>query len=337
MPIVGCGGGSGPNPAIKSGMLFGFNDDPVVRSYQLQAKLAMPVRRIAIPWQQVEPGRGRWDWGRYDLDYRAMLRNGLRPLILVAGGPCWAGERGTPCVNGATVPGVPFLADWAEYVRQVVRRYPRAVGVEVWNEPNSIRQFPPRPDPARYSQLLAAAYSAVKSIDPRMPVVSGGLLPTDRTTSVAIADDQFLAAIYRLGAARFMDAIGAHPYPIAFAPGGSSHYDVGATEEDLDRLRAVRDAARDSSTPIWVTEMGVSTASGPGFPAGVDPSTQADDLVDLAHEVGHDPDVPLALIHRLVDVPSASVQAGFGVFQANGAPKPAACSLSGDLGGSLTC
>jgi polysaccharide biosynthesis protein PslG len=333
--------GSGAIEPIHSKAQFGFNEDPAPGSFALQAKLDMPVRRLVVPWNAVEPRRGRWDWSRYDTYYEDILHHGLKPLIVAIGGPCWAATR---CINGVGVPDPRADADWAEYARRLAGRYRDATGIEVWNEPNSVRQFPPHPDAVRFTTLLAEAYRAIKGVDPKLPVISGGLLPTTTTGSFGVSDAQFLAAMYRAGAARYMDAIGAHPYPIAFAAGGASSYDPDATEQDLDRLRAVRNAAGDGSKPIWITEMGVSTEPGGGFPPGASEDGQGDDLVRMLREVGDDPDVQVALVHRLMDTPApagvnpaALLQSGFGVFDSSGAPKPAACDLRRALGGTLHC
>jgi hypothetical protein len=250
-------------------------------------------------------------------------------------------------------PGPAFDSAWAEYVRRLAERYPEAIGIEVWNEPNITPSFQPV-DPARYAALLKEAYDAVKRVDPKMNVVSGGLFPSDTSGSYGMADNQFLAAMYAAGAKGHMDAIGAHPYPIVSGSNGASRYDPAGTEQALDRLRAVRNAAGASSTPIWITEMGVSTQTVAGSPPGATGVQQADYLLQVVHDVQAAPDVPVALIHRLIDVPAAptgpfpyvtppipgqggTVESGFGVFSSDGKPKQAACALSQEFHGSLHC
>ena len=77
--LAGCGGPGTVEP-IHSKAQFGFNEDPNPGTYALQAELNMPVRRLVVPWNAVEPNRGRWDWSRYDAYYRDMLNHGLKPL-----------------------------------------------------------------------------------------------------------------------------------------------------------------------------------------------------------------------------------------------------------------
>ena len=299
----------------------------------------MPVIRFKVPWSSVEARPGHWRFASFDSHYTRMRADGLQPLILAVGAPCWTRSPGDACSG---VPSPAFDPAWSEYVRRLAAQYPDAVGIEVWNEPNAARMFPPRPDPARYVELLNAAYRAVKSVEPQMPVISGGLLPNPTTHRYAVGDAEFLRAMYAAGAT--MDGIGAHPYPLAAVPGGGSRYDLGAMEQGLERLRAVRDAAgnrrRRSGSPRWASRPGPASV----FPPGVTEPRQADALLAMVRAAKEDPDVWLALVHRLVDArwapgagPLARVESGFGVFRADGTPKPAACALSHEFGGSLSC
>jgi hypothetical protein len=316
-----------------------------VTAYGLQGELGMPIRRFPVAWGDVEPSPGHWNWAKYDRDYRLMRSAGLQPLLVAIGAPCWAGSAASECVAGSLrgPPSPPHDPDWAEYVRRLAQRYPAAIGLEVWNEPNLLPNFEPRPDPVRYTALLKDAYTAVKAVEPRMPVISAGLIVGSGSGRYAISDADFLAGMYRAGARGYMDGIGAHPYPITGGPGNPS-YDVDAMRADLARLRAVRDAAGDSGTPIWVTETGVSTASAPGFPGGASDDEQAADLLEMIGVAGEGERIPVMLIHRLLDTPPnpsggslGLVESGFGVFRANGEPKQSACSLARVFHGSLSC
>ena len=304
----------------------------------------MPARRLPISWAEVEPEPGRWSWGRSDAIYGDMAGAGLRPLIVAIGAPCWARLPDPSCsARTAGVPAAEFDSAWAAYVAELAKRYPHALGIEVWNEPNLTHLFPPYPDAVRFTSLLAQAYAAVKSVDAEMPVVSGGLLHIPDTGPRGVSDAEFLAGMYAAGAATSLDAIGAHPYPAADALAGG--YPAGeAMEQVLDRLRSVRDAAGQASTPFWITEVGVSTAPAPGDAFGVSDAEQGAELVDVVRAAEADDDIRGLLVHRLVDARAAPasdplriVESGFGVFRSDGEPKPAACALSRELGGSLEC
>jgi hypothetical protein len=345
--LGGCGdsesGGAAP-PAVSpnaGGTAFGFNQSPDARSIRLQAQTGTHLRRFKVPWNEVEPAPGRWSWRPFDLSYRAMVSAGLRPLLLAIGAPCWTRPE-RACAPGPPDPG--FDGGWREYVRRLVERYPRAVGVEVWNEPNITPMWPPYPDPRRYTALLEAAYEAVKSVDSRLPVISAGLFATESNGPYGIADARFLAAMYAAGAGDSINAIGAHPYPMTGGDAGAPRrYDLRAMEQALDRLRAVRDATGHSRTPIWITEAGVSAASAAGFPPGASEARQAQLLTAMAVAAQRTPDVQVMLIHNLIDgavsgtTPLAAIESGFGVFDSAGRPKLAACALSRIFRGALSC
>ncbi len=335
--------------------IVGFNENPSPSGYRRQSELGADVRRMPVPWKDVEPVPGGFAWDQYDRIYRDIVSNGLRPLLVAYASPCWA-SPGTKCAAVHDGPPDPaFDQFWSRYVRELAARYPEAVAVEVWNEQNFLPHFQPEVDPARYTELLKQAYRAVNDVNSRMAVVSGGLLASPLSGPDGIADYEFLEAMYRNGAAGFMDGIGIHPYPITLRERGTSRYDPNVVTQTLDRLRAVRDAAGDNS-PLWVTEVGASTQTGPGYPPALTEEEQSRMLIGLMRGFVRAEDVATVLIHRLIDPPrdpalgtvtevttpySVSVyypiEAGFGVHRTDGTPKAAACAIARELGGSLVC
>ena len=93
-----------------------------------------------------------------------------------------------------------------------------------------------------------------------MPVVSGGLFASSRSGPFGISDAEFLSALYAAGR-RPVHRCDRYS-PISGLGGRSPAYDIAATTAALDRLRAVRERAGAAATPIWVTEVGVSTSAG---------------------------------------------------------------------------
>ncbi len=323
--------------------VYGFNEDPDPSFFPLQASVGMPVRRLPVPWIAVEPAPGQWDWTAADAQYSALLEQGLRPLVLALAAPCWA-YPSLPCSPTTQAPpDAEFDSAWTEYMHQLAGRYPEAVGIEIWNEPNLTVTFQPEADPERYATLLALAYEAVKRVDPQMPVVSAGLFPSAESGADGIADSEFLAGVFAAGGGEAMDAIGAHPYPVV-DPGGAPSLNLDSVEEALGRVRSARDAAGEQSKPIWITEIGVSTQGAPEAPGEIE-EQQADDLLAMLGLFEDDSDVRMVLIHRLIDDPynpvtegsGELVESGFGVFRSDGTPKPSACALSSEFHGSLAC
>jgi hypothetical protein len=321
--------------------------------------LGVTLRRIDVPWKYVEPAPGQWDWHLIDQEYSELLAAGLRPEIFTDSAPCWA--RPSMACNDSLYTGPPDPAYdpyWSDYVRRLTARYPAAIGIEVWNEPNLITEWWPRVDPVRYTQVLKEAFAAVKSVDPKMPVVSGGLLSSPASASWIEGDVPFLTAMYAAGARQAMDAIGLHPYPIVYGSDAAIGWDPAQMVRWLQRIRAVRDAAGAASEPIWVTEVGESTTTQPDQPPAVTNAQQATDLVQLVRAAESERDVPVLIIHTLDRAPpnlpddllinllgpvlnyngyGEEVNAGFGVFNPDGSPTPAACALSREFQGSLGC
>jgi hypothetical protein len=203
----------------------------------------------------------------------------------------------------------------------LTRRYPRALAIEVWNEPNFGQFWGGRADPARYTDLLKQAYRAVKSVNRRMPVISGGLAGTRYVDRGGIPDDNFLRAMYRRGAKRAMDAIGDHFYP-------SGRPLVAGMLGDLKRLRRVRNRAGDSKRQIWVTEFGLSTIKWAGHDL-VSEREQGSQLASMYCVFARSKDTPVALVFRLKDVDGT----GIGIYRADGSPKPAVDSLRRTVAG----
>ncbi len=297
------------------------------------------MRRLFVPWVYVQPNRTTWNWGPFDAAYAQQLAAGLRPLLVAVAAPCWAALNGWCSAAGEAPPAPRFDNDWSRYVGLLASRYPQAIGIEIWNEPNLSALFEPRADPARYTTLLHEAYTAIKSVRPTMPVISGGLFNSPGVGNVVsgpvgTGDQTFLSSMYASGAKAYMDGIGAHPYPWTATP----TWDTAAAASSIDRLRAARNAAGDSSKPIWVTEAGESTATDVNGLVGVTPAQQASDVTQLVRYFGAQPDIPVALVDRLVDAsPSQGIEAGFGVYTQGLEPKPVACALSALWHGTLQC
>lgn len=327
-----------PRASASVTTMFGFNEWNDPSNYSLQPQLNMPVRRMLMGWNVVQPTANSWDWGQSDAVYTALLRNRLRPLIVIQAAPCWA-NTSLPCgdPSGVLPPDPSHYGAWAKFIARLAARYPAAIGIEIWNEENIAPEWAPYPNPAAYTQVLQAAYRAVRSVNRRMPVISGGLFPSPASGSYGIADDRFLAGMYAAGAKGFMDGIGIHPYPDEVGPNGTLVVSPSIMEQVLNRIRTVRDKAGAGSTPLWITEMGVSM----DWP-GATQEEQAADLLTMLTRARADGDIKVALIHRLVDQPiepgdPTAGYDGYGVFNSNGTPKLAACELSLLFRGSLHC
>src|SRR3954447_5550935 len=169
-------------PASATLQYTGWNDywDQSPKAAQLAAGLGANAARPFACWCSIEGTRGRYDWSYLDRANAVLTANHMKPLIVVIGSPSWAhGSVNCAADSRCLVPpDASRDGDWQNFVKAVAQRYPNALGIEVWNEPNLSMFWAPHPNPIRYTTLLKEAYSAVKSAVPSMPVVAGGLAGT---------------------------------------------------------------------------------------------------------------------------------------------------------------
>ena len=222
--------------------------------------------RIDINWAQIQAqGPTSYSWDAIDRVVRAATERGMKVLGIILYTPSWARPPGT----GGSHP--PDPERYAEFAGVAAEHY-AAMGVhdyEVWNEPNIPRFWEPGPDPAAYTQLLRAAYPAIKTADPQATVLTGGTAPAFDSAAVSPVD--FLQAIYANGGGDSFDAVSHHPYCWPALPGGqacTAWLQMHATDPSLRSVMAVNG---DGEKKIWATEFGAPT----GGPNGVSEDAQA--------------------------------------------------------------
>jgi hypothetical protein len=349
-PLPGPGaGGSGSPPSnqvagVTGPPALGFNDNAVhmnqvdaATDARLTSQVGARITRITFDWRWAEPRPGELHLAEYDALYQADLARGINPIFVLAFAPTWALGPESNCNQSTTdchyAPGSEHMGDWRNIAALVATRYPKLAAIEIWNEPNLHTFWQSGPDPARYANLLANAYDAIKAANAAMTVLGGAVTDTQVTVPVVgdMSESDFLTGMYAAGAKAHMDGIALHPYP-------SSAYDGTLTLTSLDQARTVRGLFGDSSKPLWVTEVGISTTSTrPGFQA--DEDTQATDVTWFWRTLSAMSDVRAVIIHTLIDPtwPSDPAERGFGVMHSDLTPKHAYCALALELGSQYRC
>jgi hypothetical protein len=129
--------------------------------------------------------------------------------------------------------------------------------VEVWNEPFGYWAWKPNPDPAAYARLARVAAEAVKAVDPSVKVlISGDVLQVRTDGKIVDWLRNVLAA--EPGLKSLVDAYSVHPYPHPRVLG--PYDDRPDPRWDFRRVELTHQI--DPSRPIWITEVGWSTAPG---------------------------------------------------------------------------
>ena len=141
----------------------------------------------------------------------AYAGNGIKVMLSIPKAPDWA----RPPDDDKSVEGPPAdPAKYAEAVARVADRYRgKAQAIEVWNEQNLWYEAGGRGriNPAAYVQLLQLSYTAIKSVNQDMIVISGALTPAGNVGDAAMDDIEYLKAMYANGAKGYFDVVGAHP------------------------------------------------------------------------------------------------------------------------------
>ncbi|HEX6115799.1 MAG TPA: hypothetical protein VFY99_01780 [Solirubrobacterales bacterium] len=322
-------------PATGAEPYFGYNEDWFShrRRIRFVARGGADTIRAVLSWSAVERDPGVYRWGRYDRLYARMLANGVRPLWVLGDAPCWARELAwEACVShglAAYPPTASHGDEFGLFAAMVAQRYPEAVAIEGWNEPNLWSFWRPEPAPEFAAWLTAWVNAGVDLVDPSMPVLLGGLsplLPSELTPPKEVAYGEFLRRAYAAVGPGHWDAVAMHPFP-RFQK--SVHY-LRDIEQHLDRVRRALRGSGDRRAPIWVTEIGLSTE-------GLRPysgAEQARGLVRIYRGLSARGDVPAIIVHRVIDQPKTlkTAESGWGIVRRGGSPKPAYCALAAERG-----
>jgi len=122
-----------------------------------------------------------------------------------------------------------FEQDYANWVAGIAAA--GADAIEIWNEPNIEREWQiGHISPQAYTNLLCAAYSAIKAANPGTLVISGAPAPTGwfgGCSPNGCDDAPWMAGLRDAGAANCMDYIGAHHNAGATSPSARSGHPAG--------------------------------------------------------------------------------------------------------------
>jgi polysaccharide biosynthesis protein PslG len=242
---------------INAGDLRRLSESALGASVENIVALGVSWVRMDFPWSEIESTRGSYNTRGPDSAVRALGSRGIQVLGIIDYAPPWANGG-----KGQMYPPV-SPTDFAAYATFLVKRFaPMGVHTwEIWNEPNLHVYWATGADPVLYTQLLKAAYVAIKSADAGATVLTGGLSPAANDGG-DLTPMGFLTGIYDNGGQSFFDAVADHPYTYPFMPddksGGAYWWD------DMNKLRALMVAHGDATKRIWMTEYGAPTNGPPG-------------------------------------------------------------------------
>jgi polysaccharide biosynthesis protein PslG len=296
-----------------------MNDVDADRELNAAAKTNAKWLRVLIDWHIVEPMPGAFNWGYVDHWINGARQRGLNVLGLIAYTPDWARAPGSyfsaPPVDPST---------YAAFAAKVAQRYSdRVSNWELWNEPNLPLFFGFTDNrPETYTELLKAAYPAIKAVQPNSNVIASGLSPAYESDAPPV----FVTAMYAAGAKGFFDAMAMHPYVF---PGGLAQ-DSQNGWSDVERVHQIMVDNGDGAKKIWMTELGAPT-SDPSA-EGVSQDEQARQIIDVLGKAAQSGYSGPAFIFAIRDVNSglpANRDDNFGaLLTSDWKPKAAASVLA---------
>ena len=187
-------------------------------------------------WDQIEPAKGDFRWGRSDALMASAAKTGTNVLAILDYSARWASSD--PSGGGDIHYPPKNFADYATFATKVVERYgsngtfwaarpdlPRRplAAVELWNEPWGSWFWKPNPDPAAYARMVRTAATAIRAAKPDMKIlISGDLIAIRSDGRGARWLEDVLGRRRRPGAAvrRLQHA----PVPVAAQPRAARHH-----------------------------------------------------------------------------------------------------------------
>lgn len=301
---------------VADSHLYNLGPEELTERLTELRSLGVTDLRVAVPWVYIEPAAGTYDWSKMDALVAKASEMGFTLTGAVTATPTWA---------GLPLAGAPNPDTYGAFAGTVAARYGSQISnYEIWNEPNGVIFYAPV-SASGYTQMLKAAYTAIKAANPDAVVLAGSLGATTDVNGVSVTPQRFLADMYAAGAAGYFDALSYHPYhfTLPFSAG------AGTTNAPLDQVRRLYElmvANGDGDKKIWATEYG--TATTPGW--GVTQTEQAAMLRDFLTAWSKLSYAGPAFVYTAQDAQTGILnhEYNFGLFTSGGKPKLAAQVLA---------
>ncbi len=233
-----------------------YNDADLPRALGIIHEAGFTLVRQHFYWTDIEPGKGEYNWDKWDRIVAGAKQNGLELVAVIDTTPVWARDLGEADLDYAS-PKNPD--DYARFVAAFAKRYDSVRYVQIWDNPN-VHPFWGRRvvDPKEYAALLQAAAVAARASNPNVKIISAGLAPNGELIRghTDYSDLLFLRGMYDAGARDYFAIVGAKPYGMWSGPD-----DRRADKDVFNFSRAIvlRDemvAHGDASKPVWAVEFG---------------------------------------------------------------------------------
>ena len=237
------------------------------KDFELMREAGIDSVRLPLYWSGVEarnPEYDEPDWSSFDREVELAAEADIRVMPFVFGTPEWAAPEAidlpvrspwqrwgwTDFLRAAVGRYGPYGDFWSEHAKLPFLPIHRW---EIWNEENIVT-FANQPDPVDYATLIRISGRVLHRADRDSQVIVGGLFGRPLQVPPNVASGDFLSRLYRArNVKRYFDGIALHPYVA----------DARAMGAQLDNLRRIMRVHHDITTPLYVTELGWGSRSGP--------------------------------------------------------------------------
>jgi hypothetical protein len=237
------------------------------KDFELMSEAGVDNVRLPMFWSGVEtksPLVVKPDWSGFDKEVELAAEDDVRIMPFVWGSPEWV------ATEQVDLPVKTSWQRWAwgKFLREAARRYgPEGefwedhskldylpiTHWEIWNEENIV-SFAAAPEPVEYAKLIRISGEALHGTDPESKVLIGGLFGRPLQIPPNVASGDYLQRVYRAGNVKpYFDGVALHPYVA----------EAKAMAAQLTNLRRIMARNGDNATPLYVTELGWGSASGP--------------------------------------------------------------------------
>lgn len=307
--------GSTQQVGVADAYLYTLDQTQLVAQLNEIRSLGVTDLRIVVPWIYIQPTSSTYNWSQMDSVINTAHSMGFTLTASITGNPTW---DGTPLI------GAPDPAAYAAFAAAVAGRYGGQISAyEVLNEPNAVTFMAPA-DPAVYTAILKAAYTAIKAVQPSATVIAGVLGAVTTVPGISLSPEQFLAGMYAAGASGFFNALSFHPYnyTLPFSQGAGV---ANSPLEQVLAMYALMVANGDGAKQIWATEYGNATT-----PGGISQTQQAQMLQDFVTAWSKLSFAGPAFVYTANDLNTGFLldENNLGLFTSGGLPKLAAQTLA---------
>lgn len=291
--------------------------DDVTRAVQLIQDAGIQAVRMDFNWDLMNPAPDEWHYEDYDQVVKIGRAHNLEFMGILDYVSWWASSAQDSQDWRVRLYSEPLHnSDFAHFTYDVVSHFKNDVHVwQIWNEPNTLGFWKPKPDPAHYVALLQEGYLAAKYADPDAVVLFAGM----SSNGIEGNDDSGLASnfiehAYQAGARGYFDAMAIHPYML---PDGG----IDTLRGKISATRQVMDRFGDQELPLWLTEVGVPSDAPWWATAPLQSEQDVADWLKLVYTKLWDL-TPVIVWYQLQDRDVGSDPEGhFGLLRADFSPK----------------